>query len=66
MNKGIQHNEDEGDMKRSLTTQLDTARQNVLDARAKWKQNGTDTNRFACQTAMSDEQRLVKLLWKFD
>lgn len=66
MNKGIQHNEDEGDMKRSLTIQLNTARQNVLDARANWKQNGTDTNRFAFQTTLSDEQRLVKLLWKFD
>ena len=66
MNKGIQHNIDQGNTKRDLQSKLDTARQNVLDARTKWKQDATDTNRFALQTALSIETQLDKLLWKFD
>lgn len=67
MNQDVfQHNIDKLNNKRDLQAQLNTARQNVLDARAKWKQDATDTNRFALQTALSIETQLDKLLWQFD
>ena len=66
MNKGIQHNIDQGNTKRDLQAQLDEARQRVLDFRARWKLDPSDNNRFALQTALSVENTLDKLLWGFE